>query len=129
MEGNESNLSKKEFLKHPNMKSLRKEINGCGICIFVLAAINIAFTFFMDASSWLDVILMIVLGLGIYFLQSRVCSIIFTVYGVINVIYYAINNGRFGGYLFLIAGVYSCIYTFKFHKAWKEYKKTGVIPG
>ena len=73
-------------------------------------------------------ILFVGLGLGIHLGQSRVCAILLTVYGGLNMIVSIMEKGRFGGWLFLLVGIDGIIYTFKFHKAWKQYKNTGIVP-
>lgn len=126
-------LTKGQFYKHPNMAQCRKEIRGCGIAMYILAGLNLVIMFGLAALGqgfWtiIDVMLILALGLIIHLAQSRVASIILTVYGTFNVIYMIITTGKFSGYLFLIVGICAIIYTFRFQKAWKEYQRTGVVP-
>lgn len=123
-------MSKKEFYKHPNLSSVKKQIDGCGIVMYALAIINaVIYAIAGDIlSAVVSLILMLGLGLGIHLAKSRVCAILLTVYGAVNVIVVFISTGRFSGWLFLLIGVYAIIYTFKFQKAWKQYKNTGIVP-
>lgn len=126
-------LTKGQFYKHPNVAPLRKQIRSCGIAMYILAGLNFVIMFGLAANGQgfgtiIDVMLILALGLIIHLAQSRVASIILTVYGVINVLYMIITTGEFSGWLFLVVGICSIIYTFKFQKAWKEYQRTGVIP-
>ncbi len=121
-------MSKKEFYKHPNLNSVRKEINSCGIVLYILAALNLVISLLSGSAGILDAVLLIGLGLGIQLGKSRACAVILTVYSIINIIVLLVSTGSFGGYLIAIAGVYSVINTFKFHKLYKEYCATGIVP-
>ncbi len=121
-------LTKGQFYKHPNMTQCRKEIRSCGIAMYILAGFNLVVMLMQDLGMAIDVLLILTLGLIIHLAQSRVAAVILTVYGVVNLLYFIVVQGQLGGYLFLIIGIISCVYTFKFQKAWKEYKCTGVIP-
>lgn len=121
-------LTKGQFYKHPNMTQCRKEIRSCGIAMYILAGLNLIVMLTQDLGMAIDVLLILALGLIIHLAQSRVAAVILTVYGVVNLLYFIVVQGQLGGYLFLIIGIISSVYTFKFQKAWKEYKSTGVIP-
>lgn len=126
----EPGLGRMAFYKHPNVSYLRKQLAGCGIGMYILAALNgVLYAVTGDIiSAVIAVVLFAGLGLGIHLGQSRVCAILLTVYGTFNVIVTVMETGRVSGWLFLLVGIYGLIYTFKFHKAWKQYKKTGIIP-
>lgn len=122
-------LSKKEFLKHPNLTKCYKNIKESAIILYVCAVLSLAIGFFTgNYSVIIDVILIIGLALGIHLAQSRACAVCICVYSVINVIVTTIENGRLGGYLILIAAIYAIKATFQFQKAWKNYQQTGQIP-
>ena len=72
----------------------------------------------------LDPIILVVFGLLIQLLQSRVAAIFLTLYSVINVVYMTIEMGQPAGWWVCVVAVYAVIYTFKFQKAWKEYKNS-----
>ncbi len=126
----EPGMSRTEFYKHPNMSQVSKQIKSCGIAMYALAALNVViYAATGDIfSAVFCLILMVGLGLGIHLLQSRVCAILLTVYGVINTILTVITTGKVSGWLFLVVGIYGIICTFKFQKAWKQYKNTGIVP-
>lgn len=126
----EPGLSKKEFYKHPNLSQVSKQIKGCGIAMYILAVLNVGIFAVMGDifSAVFSLVLMLGLGLGIHLAQSRVCAILLTIYGVFNTVISVITTGKFSGWLFLLVGIYGIIYTFKFQKAWKQYKTTGIVP-
>lgn len=123
-------LGRRAFYKHPNVSSLRKQLAGCGIAMYIVAVFNfVLFAIFGDIiGAVISLLLYVGLGLGIHLGQSRVCAIVLTVYGAFNTIVTSMETGKLSGWIFPLIGVYGIIYTFKFHKAWKQYKNTGVIP-
>lgn len=122
-------LSKKEFLHHPNMNKCRKNIKESAIALYVCSAITVILGFILgNYGVLIDVIIMLSLALGIHLAQSRVCAICILIYGIFNMIITAMENGRLGGYWILLAAIYSTKATFHFHKAWKNYRQSGVIP-
>ena len=120
-------LTKKEFLDLPAMKSSKSNIVTCGIVLDVLGVINIGLQIYAGNLP-IDGILLILLGLGIHLGKSRVCAILCTAYGVFNVIYMTVTMGRFAGWWILLIAIYAIIYTFKFHNAWSKYPKDGTLP-
>lgn len=126
----EPGLKRMDFYKHPNVSSLRKQLRGCGIIMYILAAFNaVLYAVTGDIiAAVFSVILFAGLGLGIHLGQSRVCAILLTIFGGFNTAVMFIQTGSISGWLFLLAGIYGIIYTVKFHKAWNQYKKTGIIP-
>ena len=122
-------MTKSQFYKHPLMKKIRSNLITCGVAGYILAALNILFCLFIPetGSGWLDAICMLGLSLGIHLGKSRVCAIIFAAYGCLNVLYFLIVTQQIQGYWIPIVGIYACIYTFKFHSAWKKYQQTGQI--
>lgn len=134
----ESQLDRKGFYRHPNVSSLSKQIKACGIAMYILAVFNLVFYLYLGGlifavspeiiEAVIAFVFMMGLGLGIHLGQSRVCAVILTIYGVYNIGVNYINSGRFGGWAFLLVGCYALTATFKFQKAWKQYKNTGIVP-
>lgn len=120
-------LTKKEFLDLPAMKSSKSNIVTCGIVLYILGVINIGLQIFAGSFP-LDGILIILFGLGIHLGKSRVCAILCTAYGVFNVVYMIATTGRVAGWWILLIAIYAVIYTFKFHSAWSKYQKDGTLP-
>ena len=118
-------MTKREFYKSPEMDKVRKGINGCAIAGYITAAISLALNLLLldNPSGILDSIIIVVLSLLVQLLQSRVASVIFIVYSVINMAVIAMYMGRLGGWWFLVISVMAAINTFKFQKAWKEEKE------
>ena len=118
-------MTRNQFLKTEEMKPIKKQIISCAVICYVLAVISIAANYFLTGElNLLDPIILVVFGLLIQLLQSRVAAILLTVYAVCNVVYMTISMGQLAGWWILIVAVYALIYTFKFQKAWKEYKKS-----
>ena len=127
-------MTKKEFLKHPNLKKCKGNINASAILLYFCAGITMIATVLLTLTvasglgTIIDVLLLVGMGLGIQLAQSRACSIVVFIYSIINFIYGVIMTGRATGWLIVVAGICAIIYTFKFQKAWKEYEQTGMIP-
>lgn len=121
-------MTKKEFDKHTNIVNVKKQIAGMGIACYIIAGINLILMFALQYDNLLDVLLILGMGLGIHLAKSRVCSIILTVYGGINVIVMVVLTGKAGGWWILVVGIYAIINTFKYQKAWTEYQQTGIVP-
>ncbi|MCR5635978.1 MAG: hypothetical protein K6F76_02200 [Clostridiales bacterium] len=117
--------TKQEFLKLDENKKIRRELNTSAVICYVCAGITLMlmFVFLGNVYSLIDVALLIGLGLGIHIKQSKVCAIVLCSYAAVNVLYSLIVLRAFGGYLILIAGIYSIIYTFKLDKLWKRYQQ------
>lgn len=116
--------TKKEFLKLPENKKTRSELNGAAIVTFVCAGITlIAGLVSGNYGILLDVAIMVGLGLGIMLSASRVCAVLLLAYGVLNVVIGLITTGTPSGYLILIAGILAVIYAFKAEKLWKQYQQ------
>ena len=79
-------------------------------------------------TSLIDAAIMLGLGLAIHLAQSRVCSILLCVYGVINTIFVFLSSGIFGGWLILVAAIYAIVATFQYQSVWNKYSKSGQIP-
>ena len=120
-------LTKKEFYKSPEMKMCRGNINGCGIALYILGILNIGLSFYTGDLP-LDGILMILFGLGIQLAKSRVCSILCTIYGGVNMIIVLVSTGGIGGWIILLVAIDAITYTFKFQHAWAQYKNAVLRP-
>ncbi|MBR0352170.1 MAG: hypothetical protein IJH53_03095 [Oscillospiraceae bacterium] len=119
--------TKKEFVDLPENAPLKKQIRASGIICYVSAGITLLAAIISannggSMMSFVDVVILLVLGLLIHLKQSKVCAIILLVYSVINVVYGLIVYGRPLGIVIVIAGIYAVSSAFKLDKAWKEYK-------
>lgn len=121
-------MTRKEFLKLPAMKSCRSNINACGILLYVIAAFNIVLQVVLQTYSFIDAILILVLGLGIHLGKSRVASILCLIYGGFNIIYLLIVTGAVSGWWILVIAIDAVINTFKYQSAWGKYVKDGTMP-
>lgn len=121
-------MTRKEFLQLSAMKSCKSNISSCGIVLYVIAAINIVVQIVGGTYSFIDAVLLLLLGLGIHLGKSRIASILCLAYGAINVFYLLYVTGRVSGWWILIIGIDAVIYTFKYHSAWSKYVKHGTLP-
>lgn len=76
----------------------------------------------VDASALLDVVILLVLGLLLHLLYSRVSAILLLIYGVFNAVYMTIQTGQLAGYLILAAGILAVIGAFGCAKDWRNYR-------
>lgn len=124
-------MTKKEFYKLPGVKSCRTNIRTCAILAYVCSGVTILASLLLSdylASSILDGLLLLGLGLGLQLARSRVCAIIIAGYGILNMIIGLLANGTIQGWLIPVIGIYAIIYTFKYQKMWDRYIKEGVLP-
>lgn len=122
-------MTKKEFLKHPNLKKCSSSIKSSAIILYVCGALSLVLGIIAgNFMVIIDIAIVVGLGLGIQLAQSRVCALLILAYSVFNTIYMIVSTGRAGGYLILLAAIYAVIATFQFQKAWKNYQQTGVLP-
>lgn len=119
-------MTRRQFLKTDEMKKIRTQIITCAIACYVIAAISVAFGYYLYGTfeTVVDAVLLIFFGLLIHLLQSRVAAILLAIYAIFNCIVMSIEMGQLAGWWGCIVGVYAVIYTFKFQKAWKEYKNS-----
>lgn len=122
-------LTKKEFLKHPNMHGTAGNISYSAIMLYVCAGISLIYGIFTgNFSVIIDVMIVVGLAIGIQLSQSRACAILILIYSFFNMVQSQISTGHSGGKLIMIAAIYAVMATFRFKKAWKSYQKTGVVP-
>ena len=74
-------------------------------------------------------LIIIGLGFGIMFKQSRVCAGVALALSAYNMISSIVQTHRFTGYLPFIASIYAVYATVEFNNAWKQYDTTGHYPG
>ena len=123
------NLTKKEFIKLPNLLTIKRDIKGAAIFGYVCAAATMIFNLAMDNPGGLiDAVILLALSLGIHFKYSRGCAIGLTVYSIINMIVCIVAFGRPNGWLILAVGLGAMKATSNFNKYWKSYITTGGIP-
>lgn len=121
-------MTRKEFLKLPAMKTCRSNINACGILLYVIAAINVVLQVALKTYSFIDAIVILLLGLGIHLGKSRVASILTLIYGAYNIIVMLILTGSISGWWILVIAIDAVIYTFRYQGAWSKYVKDGTLP-
>ena len=125
------NMTKKEFLRHPNLKKTKSGITSAAILAYICGVLTFGVSLLLTDTGMfalIDLVLLVGLGLGIQLGQSRACSIILLIYSAFSVISGLIASGSPSGYLVLIAAIDAVIATFRFQKAWKDYQNTGILP-
>ena len=122
-------MNKHDFYHSPLCKKYRGNIIASSVLIYVCVGINLLLiALLQNYTSLIDAAIMLGLGLAIHLAQSRVCSILLCVYGVINTIFVFLSSGKFGGWLILVAAIYAIVATFQYQSAWNKYSKSGQIP-
>ena len=122
-------MNKHDFYHSPLCKKYRGNIIASSVIIYICVGINLLLIAFLQTyTSLIDAAIMLGLGLAIHLAQSRVCSILLCVYGVINTIFVFLSSGKFGGWLILVAAIYAIVATFQYQSAWNKYSKSGQIP-
>ena len=122
-------MTKKEFNECANIKSITKNITAAAIIAYVIGAITFIVNVVMAGNIAGLVDVMIVVGLGQKKQQTKnkTKTGIITAYSIFNFIYMILLAGVPGGWLIIVCGVYSIIYTFKYQNAWNKYQQTGQI--
>ena len=120
-------MSKHDFYHSPLCKKYRGNIIASSVIIYICVGINLLIAFLQNYTSLIDAAIMLGLGLAIHLAQSRVCSILLCVYGVINTIVVFLSSGEFGGWLILVAAIYAIVATFQYQGAWNKYSKSGQL--
>lgn len=108
------------------MKKIRDNISSCAIIggVFAIGSFVTSFLKSYDYSLIFVTLFLVAMFVLIYCLQSRTAAIMITIYSVLNTAVMIMQTGKPGGLIFVLFGIYGIVYTFKFQKAWKEYKDT-----
>ena len=117
--------TKKEFLKLPENKKLKKNLNAAAIIAYISAALTLVLTLptgYIDVVTIIAILLTVAAGVLLQTKQSRVAAIVLLAFALINTIYSLIVLGQPGGWLLILAGVYAVMSTFQLEKLWKKYK-------
>lgn len=115
------NISKAEFYRSHASDKMCKNIRASAILCYVSAAITAIFAIMFNPFMFLDVIIVLVLGLFIHLKQSRVCAVLLLAYSLFNCVVMLLSTGQFSGWLIILAGVFAVIYTFQLEKAYQEF--------
>lgn len=95
----------------------------CYISAGITAVVALTnFIEFINIYAFIDVFVLLVLGLLIHLLRSRVASILLLVYALYNVVTMVISVGEFAGWWLLIAGVLAVVGSFQCVKEWNAYQ-------
>ena len=117
------NISKSEFCRSCAPDKMRKNIRASAILCYVSAAVTAVFAILFNPFMFLDVIIVLALGLLIHLKQSRVCAVLLLAYSLFNCAVMLLSTGRFSGWLIILAGVFAVIYTFQAEKAYQEFRR------
>lgn len=111
-------ISKQEFYKKHASKSVRSNVRTGAILAYVVAGISLVAGVLLMGNPFIlvDVVIMVLLGLGVQLLQSRVCGILLLVYSIFSCMIATVSNGQLSGWWLIIAGVCAVSSTFKLHK-------------
>ncbi len=125
--------AQKEFYELPQLRKYVSSVKNAAIICFICAGVTLlasVFTAFGSGSffGFIDVVLLVVIGILILRTRSFVASVILLMYGIYNLVIMFLQTGKPGGILIIIAGIYAVISTRKLEKMWKDYCATGNIP-
>lgn len=126
------NMTKKEFMNHPNMANVKKELNCVAIVYYVIAAINflIMITNLDEAYLWglfFYPIIYVGSGLLIQLKYSFVGPIIVMVEAALEVIVSVAVLHQLPGWLIIVAAVLGVYFGRQAEDAWKIYKNEHYI--
>ena len=122
------NISKSEFCRSHAPDKVRRNIRASAILCYISAAVTAVFAILFNPFMFLDVIIVLVLGLLIHLKQSRVCAVLLLAYSLFNGVVMLLSTGKFSGWLIILAGAFAVIYTFQAEKAYHEFRgDTGSI--
>lgn len=113
----------KEFAKLPENKAALSLIMMASILCFFSAAITAVAAFMGSLGILLDAAILLGLGLWLIITKSRVSAALLMAYAAFNVVFVLITQGKFNGWLLLLAGVSALAGTFKLAKDWKTYQE------
>jgi hypothetical protein len=122
-------MTRREFLKSKEMKSVRGNITACAFLGYAIAVASVILNVVKDKNYNViyDAVFVIVMSVLIHLLQSRVAAILLAVYAVFNIAVLVVMTGKPGGIIVLLIAVYAIIYTFKFHSAWNKQKNSAAV--
>ena len=114
-------ISKADFCRNYAPDKMRRNIMASAILCYVSAAITAVVAILFNPFMFLDVIIVLVLGLLIHLKQSRVCAVLLLAYSLFNCIVTLVSTGQIGGWLIILAGAFAVFYTFQLEKAYQEF--------
>ena len=126
----QTRLTRKEFVNLPQMNNVKNQLFASIGIIYFCVVLNIVLVFlaWLPYTAFLDIVILLVTGIGIHLTYNKIFGIIILVYSILDVLLFLIVYGQFGGWLILVAGILGFMSTMKFDKAWGEYVNTGRIP-
>lgn len=115
-------ISKTEFCRNYAADKTRKNIRGAAILCYICTVVTAVFGIMFNPFMLIDAAVILVLGLLIHLKQSRVCSVLLLVYGVVSFLITLLSSGRMTGWLIVLAGVFAVIYTFRLDKEYQAFR-------
>ena len=116
-----SKITFRVFVNEIADKKIKKEIQVAGIIGYILAALNLIISLFMNPYGIIDAVLIAGFSLGMHLEKSRICALLFLIYGVINFIIATAQQGKPAGHLILIIGICAIREFYIAHKQYKAY--------
>lgn len=116
-------ISKREFYKTQASKSVKSNVRTGAILSYVVAGISLVLGLLLMGNLFIlvDVVVVVLLGLGVHLLQSRVCAVLLLVYSIYSCVVTTLSNGQVSGWWLIIAGVCTVIGTFKLQKEYRAF--------
>lgn len=118
-----------DYLSFTQLDQVKKEagrMKTAGILCLVSAGITCLLgVAFGQYGIFIDAAVVAVLGLLIMLRKSFVASVLLGVYAAINAVTSIMASGHLGGWLIILAAIYSIFASWTLRKAWKQYQETG----
>lgn len=114
-------ISKAEFCRSYAPDQIRRNIISSAILCYVSAAVTAVLAIMYDPFMFVDVVIVLALGLLIHLKQSRVCAVLLLAYSLFNCVVMLQSTGRLGGWLIILAGAFAVFYTFQLEKAYRDF--------
>lgn len=118
-----------DYLGFTELDEVKKEsgrMKTAGILCLVSAGITCLLgVAFGQYGIFIDAAVVAVLGLLIMLRKSFVASVLLGVYAAINAVTSIMASGHLGGWLIILAAIYSIFASWTLRKAWKQYQETG----
>ena len=116
-------LSKKMFFSMYASAKVRRGIRSSAILCYVCAVLSVLYELSAMGTlySLLDASIMVLMGVLIHTIQSRVAAVILLIYSVVNLIVAWVGTGSPGGWLIIVAGIAAVHATFSLNREYKDY--------
>lgn len=116
-------ITKAEFYRNHAPDKIRNNIRGSAILCYISAVVTaVVAVLAANPFMFIDVAIILGVGLAIHLKQNRACAVVLLVYGIASCLLTLLQTGRFTGWLIILAGVFAVIYTFRLEKEYRAFR-------